>query len=136
MSGFTFEGIGGFEAGINALIAAVDAATKLAVTSGAHLIEANAKQSMNGPGPQVQTGTLRRSISVVDTTSLGAGVWKARVAPTVIYGRRMELGFHGQDSLGRTYNQRAYPFMRPGLQKSIGQLDGVFAAAWNTALHI
>ncbi len=91
---------------------------------------------MNGPGPQVRTGTLRRSIGVVDTISLGRGIYQARVAPTVIYGRRMELGFHGTDSLNRHYNQRAYPFLKPGLDKAIPQLESVFAAAWQRAMHI
>ncbi len=129
-------GVGGFEAGINALIAAAEEGARLGVTAGAHLIEANAKQSMNGPGPQVRTGTLRRSIGIVDVTSLGAGIFQARVAPTVIYGRRMELGFHGTDSLNRHYNQRAYPFLKPGLDKAIPQLESVFAAAWQRAMHI
>ena len=29
------------------------------------------------------------------------------------YARRIEYGFVGQDSLGRTYNQAAQPYMRP-----------------------
>ena len=87
MAGIEIAGVSGFEAGIDALIAAVQESTRLAVMSGAHLIEAQAKQSMNGPGPQVRTGTLRRSINVIDTTTLGAGSYQARIAPTVIYGR-------------------------------------------------
>ena len=136
--GISIEGVPGFEASIDALIAAAQEAARTAVMTGAHLIEAQAKQSMNGPGPQVRTGTLRRSINVIDTTTLGAGSYQARIAPTVIYGRRMELGFHGTDSLGRNYSnpgQRAYPYLSTGLNRSIPQLQGVFAAAWQAAMR-
>ena len=133
--GIEISGVGGFEASIDALIASVQEATRVGVMTGAHLVEAQAKQSMNGPGPQVQTGTLRRSINVVDTTTLGAGSYQARIAPTVIYGRRQELGFHGADSLGRVYNQRGRPFLSTGLNRSIPQLQGVFSAAWQAAMR-
>jgi hypothetical protein len=33
----------------------------------------------------------------------------------VVYAKRIEEGFHGTDSLGRRYNQPAYPFLRPAL---------------------
>ena len=35
-----------------------------------------------------------------------------RIGSTVVYARRLELGFTGQDSLGRTYNQPAKPYLR------------------------
>ena len=133
--GISIEGVPGFEAGIDALIATVQAATLRGVTAGAHLIEAQAKQSMNGPGPQVRTGTLRRSINVISTTTLGGGSYQARIAPTVIYGRRQELGFHGQDSLGRTYNQSGRPYLSTGLNRSLPLLQGVFSAAWQAAMR-
>ena len=135
--GISIEGVPGFEASIDALIAAAQEAARTAVMTGAHLIEAQAKQSMNGPGPQVRTGTLRRSINVIDTTTLGAGSYQARIAPTVIYGRRMELGYHGTDSLGRSYanpGQKAYPYLSTGLNRSLPLLQGVFATAWQAAM--
>lgn len=130
--GIEISGVSGFEAGIEALKAAVDAATRLGVTSGAHLIEANAKAQMNGPGPTVRTGTLRRSIGVVDTTSLGPGIWKSRIAPTVIYGRIQELG--GDAGINHSAHLRPRPYMQPGLNKSLPDLVGVFKAAWQIAL--
>lgn len=136
-----------FAAAIDALIEAVDLATQRGVQLGAALVEAEAKSSF-GPAhakgtakassqPQSITGTLRRSIGVVDITSAGLGVWAARIAPTVIYGRRIELGFHGTDSLGRNYTnpgQPAYPFLKPGLDKALGRLPDIFTSAWNVAL--
>jgi hypothetical protein len=133
--GIEISGVPGFEASIDALIAAAQAAALRGVTAGAHLIEAQAKQSMNGPGPQVQTGTLRRSINVIDTTTLGGGSYQARIAPTVIYGRRQELGFHGVDSIGRHYNQRGRPYLSTGLNRSLPLLQGVFSAAWQAAMR-
>ncbi len=36
-----------------------------------------------------------------------------RIGSNVEYALRIEFGFNGQDSLGRTYNQAAKPFLRP-----------------------
>lgn len=36
-----------------------------------------------------------------------------KVGPTTPYGRRLEFGFVGEDSLGRNYHQAAQPYMRP-----------------------
>lgn len=51
-----------------------------------------------------------------------AGVlWSAQVGPTVIYGRRLELGYHGTDSLGRNYGnpgQSPRPFLSVGLKEA------------------
>ncbi len=33
------------------------------------------------------------------------------------YGARVELGFHGEDSLGRNYNQAAQPALVPAVEK-------------------
>lgn len=77
-------------------------------------IESVAKQNATGrPGPKVVTGRLRISI----TWRLGVdalGVY-ADIGSAVVYARRIELGFTGTDSLGRFYNQPAYPYLRPAL---------------------
>lgn len=39
-----------------------------------------------------------------------------KIGTTVVYARRVELGFTGQDSLGRNYNQKAKPYLRPILK--------------------
>lgn len=39
---------------------------------------------------------------------------KVETGTNIIYGPRLEFGFVGKDSLGRVYNQPAYPYMRPG----------------------
>ena len=133
-----------FMADIDALIAAVDTATREAVVLGAQVIEKTSKESF-GPAhrkgtpktsdkPQSVTGTLRRSIHMTEVTALGGGTWQSKVAPTVIYGRRIELGFSGTDSLGRRYNQPPYPYMQPGLDKAHDSLSDIFEATWGAAI--
>lgn len=130
------SGVSSFAKSIDLLKAKVDAASRDAVVSGAHLIEANAKARV-----PVKSGRLRRSITLVDTTSLGAGIWQARVAPTTVYGRRVELGFVGTDSLGRNFtasnpfNAHGHPYFTPGVHAAIPALPAVFEAAWATAME-
>ena len=79
------------------------------------------------------TGTLRRSIHVggaagetpdfeggLDSgySDLGQGEIKAQSAEVyggtdVPYGRRIEMGFDDTDALGRSFHQKAQPFLRP-----------------------
>jgi hypothetical protein len=104
------------------------AATHGGVEMAAHAMEAEAK----GNAPVV-TGTLRRSIYTEGPMSDGADVL-ARVGPTVVYGRRVELGFSGADSLGRVYNQEGRPYMRPAYEAILPQLAEIMRAAWASAL--
>ncbi len=87
---------------------------RAAVVEVASAVEAAAKQNASGrPGPNVITGTLRRGIVTAPVEPFGAGGWQTHVGPTVIYSRRVELGFRGTDSRGRTYDQPGYPFFTP-----------------------
>lgn len=63
-----------------------------------------------GTGPAVVSGRLRKSIVITSQGPTGRWGWEATVAPTVVYARRIELGFSGTDSRGRNYNQPAYPY--------------------------
>lgn len=65
------------------------------------------------PGPRVITGNLRRSITL--RTGVSGGTAWALVGTNAPQARRLELGFHGTDSRGRTYSQPPYPFLRPAL---------------------
>lgn len=82
-------------------------------------VESAAKENATGrPGPNVISGRLRGSI----TWRLGVdaeGLY-AEIGTNVEYGRRIELGFTGVDSLGRTYDQPAYPFLLPALEAAHG----------------
>lgn len=77
-------------------------------------VESAAKQNATGrPGPNVVTDRLRSSI----TWALGSDLASvyADIGSAVVYARRIELGFTGVDSLGRYYDQPAYPYLRPAL---------------------
>lgn len=86
----------------------------IALMAGAQLI-ANAARS-NAP---VDTGTLRRSISVSDWFRNGATV-AVQIGTNLAYARRIEFGFVGRDSLGRQYNQTPQPYLRPAFNEQLG----------------
>jgi hypothetical protein len=127
------DGIHGRILGVPELRAALDAVVERstlhareAVAEAAHLVEAQAKMNATGrPGPNVQTGYLRRSIVVRGPTNEGFW-WSARIGPTAVYGRRVELGFTGTDSLGRTYDQKGYPYLGPAYRYIRGFIPAIF----------
>lgn len=152
MPSINVEGADDFNAAIDALIRRVNDATRSAVATGGHLIERNAKNEFQGDhgkgephiggrNPNVVSGTLYRSIKLIPPTPepIGPGTWRVSVAPTTKYGRRIELGFSGTDSLGRHYgapvNPSPYPFLKPGLDKAIPLLPIVFRDAWAAAME-
>lgn len=66
-------------------------------------------------GPRLLTGHYNRSITKASTrTPTSVTVLVGTDAPQ---GRRLELGFHGADALGRTYAQRPYPHFAPALDE-------------------
>lgn len=89
-----------------------------------------------GTGPAVVTGRLRNSIVITEQGPVGKWGWQATVAPTVIYARRIELGFTGTDSLGRAYNQPAYPYFEPAFRFVMAVVaQRQFEQAWAEALR-
>ena len=48
------------------------------------------------------------------------------VGTNVEYARRVEMGFVGTDSLGRTYNQAPNPYLRPALEKNRSKILALF----------
>ncbi len=143
--GVELTGVTEFSAAIDRLILRANAAAIEAVTTGAALIERNAKSNfegnhkkgqphVGGSKPNVVTGTLRRSIHSEPVEQLSVGRYQAKVGPSVIYGRRIELGFRGSDSLGRNYRQPPYPYFGPAVEAAQPLLDGIFTRAWARAL--
>ena len=71
----------------------------------------------------VDKGTLRSDIGFREAVQTGDG-WEGRVGVGVAYGRRrMDLGFSGTDSRGRSYNDPANPVFGP----VAAQLPGILA---------
>lgn len=99
------------------LIAAARTGLKLSVPEAAQIFELEAKEQV-----PVDTGRLRDAIHSEQTIDEPDKQF-FKVTPVVpaenkwgfdpAYARRIEYGFVGQDSLGRTYNQAAQPYMRP-----------------------
>jgi hypothetical protein len=109
-----------------------------------HLIEGNAKKNfegnhakgdphVGGSKPNTVSGTLRRSIVTIGFPT-GPGSWEVRVAPTTVYGRRIELGFSGSDSLGRNYSQPPFSYFTPGYESAIPIIPRIFEDAWGKAM--
>lgn len=66
------------------------------------------------PGPRVQTGDYRRSIS--QTNRKVASVAEAHVFTNSPQALRLEYGFTGVDAIGRSYAQPPYPHWRPATE--------------------
>lgn len=119
MAGFTFDDGGAFGqlAGRLAAAGVKAGARAFALTQrfGVRL-QAQVKANAAGrPGPRMVTGDYNRSIGL--TVGRDGGAIAARVGTTRPQGRRLEFGFHGTDSRGRTYNQAPYPHFGPALDK-------------------
>ena len=65
------------------------------------------------PGPNAPTGNYRRSINR-RTVKLARSSY-GEVGTNMPQGRRLEFGFTGEDSLGRSYSQPPYPHFGPAL---------------------
>jgi hypothetical protein len=70
-----------------------------------------------GPGPNVVTGEYVSSWEV-DHSGVSAAVWTD--APQA---DRLEYGFHGADSLGRRFDQPAYPHIGPAVDEAEEELE-------------
>lgn len=115
----------GFNAHLRAMAAAADGATRQAVAEGAALIERKAKENSSGrPGPNVQSGAHRRGIVTEGPAKTGNG-WEARIGPTMVYSRRLELGG------GNWRAGTKFPYMEPAVEWARnGPIGEVFRRAW------
>lgn len=79
-------------------------------------LQAKVKANAAGrPGPRIQTGDYNRSIGLQVGTEGGGPI--ARVGTNRPQGRRLEAGFSGTDSLGRTYHQAPLPHFGPAVDQ-------------------
>ena len=126
---FTLAGDKALQRQLKAMSSAMRGQTlKRALIAGALLIVNDAKARA-----PYDTGNLRRSLHVggeggsggleADTTGkdiggqqVGRDYVEVSVGTNVEYARRREFGFAGTDSLGRTYNDPATPYLRPAVE--------------------
>jgi hypothetical protein len=107
-----------FKAALDAMVVRVEAAAARLGADAAGLIEASAKKQ---DSYTTRSGTNRRSIHT-ERGEMGGYL----VGPSAVYSRRLELGFQGPDSLGRVYNQKPRPYMKPGRSEA---LPGIISLA-------
>lgn len=140
------SGVAEFRAALEEMVAAASAAAKVAVTTGGHLIEAEAKRQLSltshtqgtvtpsapGEPPALVSGTLRRSIRVTTPEATGPTGWTISVGPTAVYGRVQELG---GDTGAYDSHLPARPYLKPALDNVIadGSLPACYVTAWRTA---
>lgn len=68
----------------------------------------------------IDEGNLHDSLEKVrghNEIRVGSGVGEKEAMP---YAARIELGFHGEDSLGRFYDQDGQPYLSPALLRRRG----------------
>jgi bacteriophage HK97-gp10 putative tail-component len=95
------------QAALSALAGRINVASAKIVNKSALAVQATGM-----PYTPVEKGTLRRSWRVEPATT-GTGVFAAKVGPSVVYARRIELGFYDRtDSLGRHFMQRGKPYVK------------------------
>ena len=135
MPDIQWTGVNEFVARLTEMGDRATVAARAAVAEAAGEIEKQAKLNASGrPGPNVVTGTLRRSIGMTSITPWGVGGWQTTVRPTAIYARRIELGFRGTDSRGRHYDQRAYPYFRPAMEQVGPRIADIYRRHMQAAL--
>ena len=89
---------------------------------------------VEGSQPHIRSGYLARSISFDGPREVGYGRWETKTGPKAAYGRRIELGFTGRDSLGRNYDQPPFPYMRPGFEDSKPEIEAIAQREWAKAV--
>lgn len=133
--------------------AVVGAALTTAVVAGAIVVQREAKANLRrnaapdnatarrmGRAGTWRTGNLARSIHVGGHAALSelssssggdiGGDIESRhlasvdVGTDVPYAARIEFGFAGQDSLGRTYSQSPQPYLRPAFDENQAEVFG------------
>lgn len=118
MSGTAFEfddggGIARLAVGLARASVLTGARAGVLVARHGVILQSRVQANASGrPGPNAPTGDYRRSITL-SVLYTGKTI-EARVGTNKVQGPRLEMGFEGEDSLGRSYHQPAYPHFGPG----------------------
>jgi HK97 gp10 family phage protein len=80
---------------------------------------------VNDDFPMLQTGNLKRSITMIDVIK-GPERVEIKVGSAMNYANRLEYGFMDTDKKGRRYNQKPRPFLRPALDENKEQIKAEF----------
>ncbi len=106
-------------------------------TMSAAIIHARSNHSPGARGGrrfESQSGELERNTKIVRPARRDSkGVTGRWGVKGVAYGRRIELGFQGKDSLGRSFGQPPYPYLRPAAEIEYPKLGGRLRRAYQRA---
>ncbi len=132
MIGFRLEGVDGVERALAKMTSAVPMAAREALSEGAAVIERNIRDR----APR-RSGALADSVTSVGPSgsSISMRGMSVEIGPTTPYGRRIELGFHGADSLGRVYDQEGRPYVEPGVEASLEEVAVVVERAYESVIE-
>lgn len=108
--------------GINAR----ELAHRATVVHGAMLQRAVVANASGRPGPEAPTGDYRRSIN--RRTEKRAAGSITQVGTDKPQARRLEHGFVGVDSLGRSYDQPPYPHFGPAFDEVAPKFEAAIEA--------
>ena len=100
------------------------------VDRGASLVRANAS---GRPGPNVITGAYRGSI--IGVVASAGGLVRGVIGTNAVQGPRLELGFFGTDSIGRTYAQGPFPHFGPAVGPILSLATESLASSIGAALN-
>lgn len=98
-----------------------------AVRLGAATLSQLKLRASGRPGPRRITGDYTRQMNM--QADHGPDGVVVTIGGTGVQGPRLEFGFVGTDSLGRSYKQRAYRHYGPTYDWLNGQLDGSIPSA-------
>lgn len=135
-------GLREMQAAMRAQLERVAAATQTAAVEAGDAVLPIVENHMHGPLPPKPAGSppARRSGNLIGAlTTEPMGPFGRRIFPDgekAPYARRVERGFHGTDSIGRHYDQPAYPYLAPGWEDARPVIGRVFYEAWAQALTL
>ena len=132
-----WEGVGDMDAALDVLFERAEAAVKEVVAQSSMILVREAQGNfegshrrgephVGGDKPNIVSGNLRRSIKADPVRKLGRGEYGTSVAPRMIYGRRVELGFKGS---------RRYPYFTPAVDSSQEKIRQVGVAVWRQYMN-
>lgn len=134
-------GVRDVEAAFDRIVGKASSASREIVRESAILIESTAKKNfegshakgqkhVGGAKPNVVSGSLRRSIRHDPIAPDGLTGAFTLVGPTMIYGRRVELGFTGTDSKGRHYAQPPHEYFGSAVRDTEIEVRQIATDRW------
>lgn len=130
------EGVKELQAKFDGIERELEKALADAVSQAAIVVEREAKANSERGGnsfPHRITGNLMNSIKELRQISQPGRV-ESQIGTAVEYGPRLEYGFMDTDRLGRRFNQRPRPFLRPALDENEAEIQAAFEKSINAVL--